>query len=112
MANVRQHKLHKDSAQHSLNRNSRSDARAARIPLNQKALLVMSDGSEIDVIIADISAGGFRLRADETFYDGENVEIGESVALRVRRHDELMGKIVWVAGCEAGGTFLEQEKVQ
>ena len=61
----------------------------------------------MDVVVIDISIGGFRLKADETFYDGENIVTGEAVIVRVERRDDLKAKIVWATGCEAGGVFLE-----
>jgi hypothetical protein len=84
-----------------------ADHRAPRIPLRQKAKMVTSDGNQIDVIVTDISASGFRLEADETFYDGENIVTGETVTLRIHRRDDLRAKIVWATGCEAGGVFSE-----
>ena len=83
------------------------EPRAPRIPLSQKAILVTSDGTQLDVVITDISVSGFRLKADEILYDGENIVIGETVIIRVKRRDELGAKIVWANGCEAGGVFLE-----
>jgi hypothetical protein len=88
-------------------KNSGPDSRAPRIPLRQKAKLITSDGNQIDVVVADISAGGFRLEANETFYDGENIVTGETVTLRIHRRDDLTAKIVWATGCEAGGVFSE-----
>ena len=89
-------------------RNSGSaDQRAPRIPLRQKAELITSDGNQMEVVVADISASGFRLEADETFYDGENIVTGETVTLRIDRRDDLKAKIVWATGREAGGVFCE-----
>ena len=89
-------------------KNSESaDYRPPRIPLRQKAKLVTSDGNQIDVVVTDISAGGFRLEAGETFYDGENIVTGETVTLRIDRRDDLRAKIVWATGCEAGGVFSD-----
>ena len=83
-----------------------ADHRAPRIPLMQKAKLITSDGDQMDVVVMDVSVGGFRLKADETFYDGENIVTGETVTLQVERGNDLSAKIVWVTGCEAGGVFL------
>ena len=83
------------------------DPRARRIVLNKKAILVTSDGNQLDVIVTDISVGGFRLRADETFYDGENIVIGEPVIIRLQRRSDVRAEIVWAQGCEAGCLFLE-----
>lgn len=84
-----------------------ADHRDPRIPLLQKAKLLTSDGNQMDVIVTDISVRGFRIRADETLYDGENIVTGETVILQVERREDLSAKIVWVTGCEAGGVFLE-----
>lgn len=84
-----------------------ADQRDPRITLVQKAILITSDGNQMDVIVTDISVRGFRLKADETFYDGENIVTGETVILQVERRKDLSARIVWVTGCEAGGVFLE-----
>jgi len=69
--------------------------------------LLTPDGNQLDVVLTDISVRGFRLKADETFYDGENIVIGEPVIVRVVRRDDLRAQILWVQGCEAGGVFLD-----
>lgn len=71
------------------------------------AILVTSDGNQLDVVVTDISAGGFRLRAEETLYDGENIVVGEPVIVRLERRDDVQAEIVWAQGCEAGCVFLE-----
>ena len=78
-----------------------------RISVNQNANLVMSDGTELDVVVTDLSVRGFRLRAGETFYVGENIAIGEPVIIRIKRRDDMKAEIVWASGCEAGGIFTE-----
>lgn len=88
-----------------------ADHRAPRISLSQKGILITSDGNQMDVVVTDISIGGFRLKAEETFYDGENIVTGEAVVVRVGRRDDFKAKIVWVQGCEAGGVFLEPVKL-
>ena len=86
---------------------SSDDPRARRIALRKKAILVTSDGNQLDVVVTDISEGGFRLQAEETFYDGENIVIGEPVTVRLERRDDVRAEIVWAQGCEAGCVFLE-----
>lgn len=81
--------------------------RAPRIPLNQKAILVTSDGNQLHVTVTDISVRGFGLKADETFYDGENIVFGEPVIIRIDRRYDLRANIVWAQGCEAGCVFLD-----
>lgn len=90
-----------------MNRYQTADPRAPRILLSQKATLITSDGNQTDVIVTDISVGGFRLKADETLYDGENIVTGEVVIVRVERREDLKAKIIWARGCEAGGVFVE-----
>lgn len=94
-----------------MNRNQTADPRAPRILLNQKATLITSDGNQTDVIVTDVSVGGFRIKADESLYDGENIVTGESVIVRVERRADLKARIVWARGCEAGGVFVEPPKL-
>ena len=84
-----------------------ANLRDRRISLNQKAKLITSDGNQMDVVVIDISAGGFRFEAEETLDDGENILTSEAVVLRVERRDDLKAKIIWARGCEAGGVFVE-----
>ena len=73
--------------------------REPRIDVRKPAIVVNSDGMEIDAVILDISSNGFRLKV------GDQLRIGEFVSLRV--DDELVtAQIRWVLGDEAGGTFL------
>jgi hypothetical protein len=73
--------------------------REPRTDVRKPAVVVNSDGMEIDALILDISSNGFRLEVDD------ELRIGEFVSLRV--DDELVqAQIRWVLGKEAGGTFL------
>jgi hypothetical protein len=73
--------------------------RAPRIDVRKSAVLINSDGLEVDAIILDISGSGFRLHVLEKLY------VGELVSLRV--DDDLVpAQIRWVLGDEAGGAFL------
>lgn len=74
--------------------------RAPRIDLRRPAVLIDSDGSEQNVIILDVSSGGFRLEVTEP------PRIGEFVTLRVERGEEFDSQIRWSLGNEAGGVFL------
>jgi len=74
--------------------------RAPRIDLRRPAVLINSDGVELDVTILDVSNGGFRLEVLES------VHIGEMVTLRVERDEQYPAQIRWVLGSEAGGVFL------
>ena len=81
--------------------------RAARIPSNNEAILVTGEGDDIPVMIADVSAGGFRLVTSETLYDGENIFVGEEVTVQPARGDKIRARIMWAHGCEAGCVFLD-----
>jgi hypothetical protein len=73
--------------------------RAPRIDLRRPAALINSDGVETDVVILDVSRGGFRLEVSE------DLRIGERVTLRAE-HDRFPAEIRWALGKEAGGVFL------
>lgn len=75
--------------------------RAPRIELRRKAVLVNADGTESDVIVLDISSGGFRVEI------ADDLKISEFIRLRVEHSEEFHGQIRWVLGGEAGGVFLE-----
>lgn len=74
--------------------------RAPRIDLRRSAVMIDSDGRESDVVILDISSGGFRLEALES------PRIGEFVTLRVEHGEEFPAQIRWALGDQAGGIFL------
>lgn len=74
--------------------------RAPRVDLRRPAVLIDSDGRESDVIILDVSSGGFRLEV------GESPRIGEFVTLRVEHREEFPAQIRWALGEQAGGVFL------
>ena len=42
-------------------------SRPTRVSIYQKAIMKTSDGTELEVVLTDISAEGFRLKALETF---------------------------------------------
>jgi hypothetical protein len=74
--------------------------RPARVDVRNEAVLILSDGSEVPVIVTDLSQGGFRLYSDEL------LEAGEQVTLRADRHGDVAAEIRWVDGSAAGGVFL------
>jgi hypothetical protein len=76
--------------------------RPTRIDVAIKALLTTSDGHKVQVMVRDLSAGGFRL----TMLEAEELLVGETVVLDVAGGDRLRGTIRWSAGREAGGSFL------
>jgi hypothetical protein len=78
--------------------------RPPRVAALHQAILIDSDGGELPVTITEISAGGFRLRADEM------LRIGEKVQLRVEKYGDFAAQIRWALGYEAGGAFLEPAK--
>jgi hypothetical protein len=74
--------------------------RAPRVDIRQLAKLVDSDGVEHDVIILDVSSGGFRLGVTQC------PRIGEFVTVRAGRGRDFEAQIRWALGSEAGGVFL------
>ena len=74
--------------------------RAPRIDLRRPAVLINSDGVATDVLILDVSSGGFRLEVPDA------PRIGEHVTLRVERCEDFPAQIRWALGNEAGGVFL------
>ena len=74
--------------------------RAPRLDLRRPAVLIDSDGVATDVVILDISSGGFRLEV------AEPPLVGEHATLRVERSEEFPVQIRWALGKEAGGVFL------
>ena len=73
--------------------------RAPRVDVRKAALLINSDGMEVDATVLDVSGSGFRLQVSEKLY------VDEVVSLRV--DNELVpAQIRWVLGDEAGGAFL------
>ena len=81
--------------------------RAPRIDARHPAVLIASDGGEMDVVVTDLSNRGFRIEADQALFIGENIMIGEHVRLRVDRYGDFPAQIRWALGSEAGGIFLE-----
>ena len=82
-----------------MDRNRAMANRETRIDVRKPAVLVTSDGMEIDVLVLDVSSHGFRVEIDEELH------VGELVSLRV--DDQLVsGEIRWVLGKEAGGSFI------
>jgi len=81
--------------------------RTPRIDARYPAVLIASDGGEMDVTVIDVSSRGFRIEADQKLFIGESVMIGEHVRLRVARCGDLPAEIRWTLGSEAGGIFLE-----
>jgi PilZ domain len=78
----------------------RNDKRSPRVDVRRPAVLVDSDGREQDVIILDVSSGGFRVEVVES------PKIGEFVSVRVERGQVFAAQIRWALGNEAGGVFL------
>ena len=74
--------------------------RAPRLDLRRPAVLIDSDGVPTDVLILDVSSGGFRLEVHQL------PRIGEHATLRVERREEFPVQIRWALGKKAGGVFL------
>jgi len=73
--------------------------RAPRVDLRRPAILIDSDSVESNVIVLDVSSGGFRLEVSEA------PRIGEYVTLRAGNQD-FPAQIRWSLGDVAGGVFL------
>jgi hypothetical protein len=74
--------------------------RAPRVDLRRPATLTNSEGAELNVVVLDISSGGFRLEIPDA------LRIGEFVTLRTEHFEDFDAQIRWVLGNEAGGVFL------
>lgn len=73
--------------------------RSPRIDVRWPAMLTNADGARSEVLLLDLSSGGFRVEHSQTLRVGEfvNLEVGK---------EELEGRICWTLGREAGGAFL------
>ena len=56
--------------------------RAPRVDVRKPAIVVNSDGMEVDVIILDVSGSGFRLHVIEKLNIGEFVSVTPSMRTR------------------------------
>lgn len=75
--------------------------RAARIALRRDALLIESDGCELEVVVLNISSAGFRLQSRCELL------VGSEVLLQLGKEPPVRASIRWVCGSEAGGVFLD-----
>ena len=75
------------------------EPRPPRFGIHHDSTLVRADGTELPVVITNISQTGFRLTI------GETPLIGEKVVLRGEVGD-VPAQIRWALGDTAGGTFL------
>jgi hypothetical protein len=79
-------------------------ARSTRIDLKRSATLCNSDGDTQEVIILDVSDGGFRMQLSDLLYEGERVTLHDG-------HDWMNAEVKWAFETEAGAAFaglLEQ----
>lgn len=74
----------------------RFNKRSPRIDIRHSAALVDSGGTEHQVVILDISSGGFRLEISEP------LRIGEFVSIRAASGECFDAQIRWALGAEAG----------
>jgi hypothetical protein len=74
--------------------------RDPRIDVNYE-VTVRGPRGEMAAELVNLSSDGFRLRCSEP------LETGWKVMLEVPKHDPLKALVVWAAGLEAGGVFLE-----
>ena len=75
--------------------------RPARVTTAIAATLIDSDGGRLEVVVTDISSGGFGLETTEELH------VGECVQLEVPKYGAFAARIRWVRGATAGGVFLE-----
>jgi hypothetical protein len=75
--------------------------RSPRVEAEHPATLIDSTGRLFEVIVTELSAGGFRLSV------GELLTVGEKVRILVERHGEFPAEIRWATADQAGGIFLE-----
>lgn len=76
-------------------------SRERRVTLDLPARLIDSTATETKVTVLDLSRRGICLRINEPLFVGEtvDVELGRSGFAKVQ--------IMWVAGNQAGGSFLD-----
>ena len=72
-----------------------------RIEVNEEAQLVDESGTVHDIILADVSREGFRVKGD-----GAGLRTGPAM-LRVARYGDMPVEVRWSRGREAGGIFLD-----
>ena len=72
-----------------------------RIGTEVYTTLRTADGSEIEVVLVNMSSGGFRFRHDRNLVPGDRIE------LRTGKSDYAPAEIIWSLDGEAGGEFLE-----
>ena len=77
-----------------------------RIELQQRATLTNSDGYVTEIVIKDLSRGGFRIE-----HDGEDLEVGEIVTITSTRGALAACQIKWTTDAEAGGVFVDLPEV-
>jgi hypothetical protein len=65
-------------------------------------VLVIADGYECSVKVADISAEGFSIEHED------DLRTGDEVVLRIGKGRELLARIHWALGNEAGGRFVDE----
>ena len=75
--------------------------RAARIGIRCDGILTEADGTQVDVVITDVSRTGFRLQSRA------ELVAGEEVTLQAGKSEPMRARIHWTRGFEAGGEFLE-----
>ena len=74
--------------------------RATRVETNAPGVLIDSEGVEMPVVVADLSAGGCRIITEAM------PAIGEHVRLRVGRIADYPARVRWALGGEAGLEFI------
>ena len=77
--------------------------RDPRIEVRYHAVVIETDGCELDVEITDVSRDGFRLTSTNQLDPGQEIWLAVSNSSLA----PLRGLVKWTRGCEAGGVFLD-----
>jgi hypothetical protein len=77
--------------------------REPRIDVRYRAVLIETDGCELDVEIKDVSRDGFRLASQGKLDPGQEIWLAVSNSSLA----PLRGLVKWTCGDEAGGVFLD-----
>ena len=86
--------------------NDRNNRAGPRIGTEIFTTLRLSDGSETEVVLTNMSSGGFRFKHDRDLVPGDRVE------LRTGKSDYAPAEIIWSIDGEAGGEFLEPPRTK
>ncbi len=83
---------------------SNARRRGPRIDLRRPAVLRNSDGPNSEIIVLDVSAGGFRIQFSDP------VKVGEFLTVTFEGDDVVHAQVRWVLGNEAGASFVTRSE--